>query len=234
MTTPMSLVEIWATCKNILGKWITAPPGKKLLVRLWLSTPGLVIWVSKVVFLKRVSGIHHSVHSYMLKWQSLLIMIIYCEWRVFSILTHPPIAAHIKTSIVGLGPATRGTNSWPTSYSTTTAHVKTSIVGLGPATRGMNSWPTSYSTTTAHVKTSIVGLGPATRGTNSWPTPYSTTTAHIKTSIVGLGPATRGMNSWPTSYSTTTAHIESWVVTSSTTHSPAKLSTWPALCFQMI
>ena len=48
--------------------------------------PELVIWVSKVVFLKRVSGIHHSVHSYMLKWQSLLIMIIYCDWRLCSIL----------------------------------------------------------------------------------------------------------------------------------------------------
>ena len=24
----------WATCKNFLGKWITAPPGKKLPVRL--------------------------------------------------------------------------------------------------------------------------------------------------------------------------------------------------------
>ena len=27
-------VKIWATCKNFLGKWITAPPGKKLPVRL--------------------------------------------------------------------------------------------------------------------------------------------------------------------------------------------------------
>ena len=28
-------VQIWATCKNFLGKWFTAPPGKKFPVRLW-------------------------------------------------------------------------------------------------------------------------------------------------------------------------------------------------------
>ena len=28
-------VKIWATCKNFLGKWTTAPPVKKLPVRLW-------------------------------------------------------------------------------------------------------------------------------------------------------------------------------------------------------
>ena len=28
-------VKIWATCKNFLGKWLTAPPGRKLPVRLW-------------------------------------------------------------------------------------------------------------------------------------------------------------------------------------------------------
>ena len=27
-------VKIWATCKNFLGKWFTAPPGRKLPVRL--------------------------------------------------------------------------------------------------------------------------------------------------------------------------------------------------------
>ena len=30
-------VKIWATCKNFLGKWVTAPPGRKLPVRLWLN-----------------------------------------------------------------------------------------------------------------------------------------------------------------------------------------------------
>ena len=30
----MALVSFRATCKNFLGKWITAPPGKKLPVRL--------------------------------------------------------------------------------------------------------------------------------------------------------------------------------------------------------
>ena len=29
-------VKIWATCKSFLGKWFTAPPGKKLPVRLCL------------------------------------------------------------------------------------------------------------------------------------------------------------------------------------------------------
>ena len=29
-----SFVKIWATCKNFLGKWFTAPPGRKLPVRL--------------------------------------------------------------------------------------------------------------------------------------------------------------------------------------------------------
>ena len=28
-------VKIWAICKNFLGKWSTAPPGRKLPVRLW-------------------------------------------------------------------------------------------------------------------------------------------------------------------------------------------------------
>ena len=28
-------VKIWATCHNFLGKWFTAPSGKKLPVRLW-------------------------------------------------------------------------------------------------------------------------------------------------------------------------------------------------------
>ena len=30
-------VKNWATCKNLLGKWFTAPPGKKLPVRLCSS-----------------------------------------------------------------------------------------------------------------------------------------------------------------------------------------------------
>ena len=30
-------VKIWATCENFLGKWFTAPPGKKLPVRLCLK-----------------------------------------------------------------------------------------------------------------------------------------------------------------------------------------------------
>ena len=31
-----SFVKIWATCEIFLGKWFTAPPGKKFPVRLWL------------------------------------------------------------------------------------------------------------------------------------------------------------------------------------------------------
>ena len=30
-----AFVKIWATWKIFLGKWFTAPPGKKFLVRLW-------------------------------------------------------------------------------------------------------------------------------------------------------------------------------------------------------
>ena len=61
--------------------------------------------------------------------------------KTTSILTHPAIAAHVKASIVGPGPATRGlAESWSFLYSATTAHVKTSIVGPGPATRGLESW----------------------------------------------------------------------------------------------
>ena len=30
-----SFVKIWATCRFFLGKWFTAPPGKKFPVRLW-------------------------------------------------------------------------------------------------------------------------------------------------------------------------------------------------------
>ena len=30
-----TLVKIWDTCENILGKWFTAPPGKQFPVRLW-------------------------------------------------------------------------------------------------------------------------------------------------------------------------------------------------------
>ena len=40
-----SFVKIWATCKIFLGKWFTAPPGKKFPVRLWVSVYRLVwIW----------------------------------------------------------------------------------------------------------------------------------------------------------------------------------------------
>ena len=31
-----SFVKIWNTCENFLGKWLTAPPGKKFPVRLWV------------------------------------------------------------------------------------------------------------------------------------------------------------------------------------------------------
>ena len=31
-----SFVKIWATCVIFLGKWFTAPPGKKFPVRLWV------------------------------------------------------------------------------------------------------------------------------------------------------------------------------------------------------
>ena len=77
----------------------------------------------------------------------IIIIIIYCERRLFSILTHPPIAAHIEISIVGFGPATRGTWTW--LYSTTTAHIEISIVGFCPAIRGTESWPWLYCTTGA-------------------------------------------------------------------------------------
>ena len=69
--------------------------------------------------------------------------------------------------------------------------VEISIVGFGPATRGTESWPWLYSTTTAHMEISIVGFGPATRGTESWPLLYSTTTAPIEISVVSFGPATK-------------------------------------------
>ena len=32
-------VKIWATCKNFLGNWFTASPGKKLPVHLCMLTP---------------------------------------------------------------------------------------------------------------------------------------------------------------------------------------------------
>ena len=38
-----STVKIWATCINVLGKWFTAPPGRKLPVR-------LCVMVSEVYF----------------------------------------------------------------------------------------------------------------------------------------------------------------------------------------
>ena len=38
-----STVKIWATCINFLGKWFTAPPGRKLPVR-------LCVMVSEVYF----------------------------------------------------------------------------------------------------------------------------------------------------------------------------------------
>ena len=33
-----SFVKIWATCEIFLGKWFTAPPGKKFPVRLWFDS----------------------------------------------------------------------------------------------------------------------------------------------------------------------------------------------------
>ena len=69
-------------------------------------------------------------------------------------------------------------------YNTATAHPETSIVSLGPTTRGSYSRPELYSTTTAHPEISIVSLGPATRGFYSRPELYSTTTAHTKCRVV--------------------------------------------------
>ena len=34
-----SFVKIWETCEIFLGKWFTAPPGKKIPVRLWTVFP---------------------------------------------------------------------------------------------------------------------------------------------------------------------------------------------------
>ena len=34
-----SFIKIWATCEIFLGKWFTAPPGKKFPVRLWWPHP---------------------------------------------------------------------------------------------------------------------------------------------------------------------------------------------------
>ena len=44
-------VKIWATCENFLGKWFTAPPDKKLPVRLWLRSHFQVAFYLEVVVL---------------------------------------------------------------------------------------------------------------------------------------------------------------------------------------
>ena len=46
-------VKIWATCENFLGKWFTAPPGKKFPVRLCLlafcyNPSNLVHWIAQL------------------------------------------------------------------------------------------------------------------------------------------------------------------------------------------
>ena len=54
-----SFVQIWGTCDNFLGKWSTAPPGKKFPVRLWWRTnpkgrlPGRLDWLP--LLMERVS-----------------------------------------------------------------------------------------------------------------------------------------------------------------------------------
>ena len=78
-------------------------------------------------------------------------------------------------------------------YNTATAHPETSIVSLGPATRGSDSRPDLYSATTADPETSIVSSSPATRGSYSRPDLYCTATAHTKCRVVGFS-STSGAN----------------------------------------
>ena len=51
-------VKIWATCENFLGKWFTAPPGKKLPVRLCLNgaNEDTIDTSTNVTFKERCTG----------------------------------------------------------------------------------------------------------------------------------------------------------------------------------
>ena len=81
-------VKIWATCKNFLGKWTTAPPGKKLPVRLCIQLKYCPVLPSlnKVDYyyywkeLKRWTL--HLVHLQNLKKSTVTITIniYYCTW----------------------------------------------------------------------------------------------------------------------------------------------------------
>ena len=61
-------VKIWATCKNFLGKWFTAPPpSRKLPVRLWISFSFLCFfWKLRFhfhIFLNRLTLLQISSYS---------------------------------------------------------------------------------------------------------------------------------------------------------------------------
>ena len=51
-------VKIWATYKNFLGKWFTAPPGKKLPVRLCNSQIFLVLFSVNLIGRKQPIFLH--------------------------------------------------------------------------------------------------------------------------------------------------------------------------------
>ena len=62
-----SFVKIWATCEMFLGKWFTAPPGKKFPVRLWTE---------KLAFHKKPT-LH--VQTRMRYSRAIRIVMVYCE-----------------------------------------------------------------------------------------------------------------------------------------------------------
>ena len=66
-----SFVKIWATCEIFLGKWFTAPPGKKFPVRLWVCilpqsafySQSLVCILHSICLLPLVRSLQSAVRS---------------------------------------------------------------------------------------------------------------------------------------------------------------------------
>ena len=78
-------VKIWATCKNFLGKWFTAPPGRKLPVRLWSVPCEILLFIGsrkKLCFANYLSS-YVSLNQALFRCSSLNLKISRLKWHRF-------------------------------------------------------------------------------------------------------------------------------------------------------
>ena len=72
-----SFIKIWATCEIFLGKWFTAPPGKKIPVRLCHWDPQLTTWRAQNSATYSLEG-----HAHCPEWMN--DGMTHCQWFFFT------------------------------------------------------------------------------------------------------------------------------------------------------